>query len=70
MTTPLITIIGHLVDKYDLDDQACVRLIDAAEGYSIGAVECNGRMPNSTEYGWFFAGYIEDLSDEVENHDL
>ena len=49
-----------MINRYDLDGAHDVRYIDDPE-YGEGAIECNGRMPNSIESGWFFAGYDDEI---------
>ena len=57
------TTVEYLINRYDLDGAHDVRYIDDPD-YGERAIECNGRMPNSIESGWFFAGYdMEEIGD-------
>lgn len=56
-------IIKYLVGRYGLDsDDDNIRYIDQ----DCGTIECYGRMPNSIETGWFFAGYVSELKRDAE----
>ena len=48
----------------DYKDAERCRWIDR-EGYGDGAIECYGAMPNSTEEGWYFVGYADEVLAEM-----
>ena len=49
----------YLIDRFDLDGTGCIRVRG-------GEVHCLGKMPNSTQHGWFFAGYVNDVKNELQ----
>ena len=51
----------YLVDRYKLANKSCVKF-----SHSHGTVHCFGQMPNSIETGWFLAGSINGLLQEME----
>jgi len=54
-------LIDYLLDRYDLDGEDDIRIQD-------GSIQCNGRMPNSIEHGWFFAGYESEIAEEMQRN--
>ena len=57
-------IADYLISRYDLDSTADVRYLDDPD-YADGAIECKGRMPNSIETGWFFAGFEAEIERDM-----
>mgnify|MGYP003572371226 CR=1 len=53
-------VVASLISRFYLTGPEDIRYM-AEPGYDEGAIECYGRMPNSAETGWFFAGYESDM---------
>ena len=60
------TIVEYLINRYDLNSVDDVRYIDDTD-YAEGAIECNGKMPNSTVTGWFFVGYESEIERDMRS---
>ena len=57
-------IINYLADRYDIKADA-IRYLDDPD-YREGAIECYGPMQNTTQEGWFFAGFEDEIESQIK----